>query len=128
MLENMHEGLRIEYLSPLHLFFSSLEEADSRIKLHASKSSGNVVIAAKDTYILILLIYSYSTRTISKEWMLKHDTDSYANIGTVCKCLGNTVSRNILQYHAITGCDTTSLFTELQKLAHSKRSLKNEAV
>ena len=90
-------------VSPLHLFYCNNEEADSRIVLHASKSSGNVVIVAKDTDILMLLIYSYSTCEISKEWVLKYDTNSYANIGTVCKYLGSTVSRNILQYHAITG-------------------------
>ena len=90
-------------VSPLHLFYCNNEEADSRIVLHASKSSGNVVIVANDTDILMLLIYSYSTCEISKEWVLKCDTNSYANIGTVCKHLGSTVSRNILEYYAITG-------------------------
>ena len=76
-------------VSPLNLFCCcNNEEADSRIVLHASKSSGNVVIVAKDTDILMLLIYSYSTCEISKEWVLKYDTNSYANIGTVCKYLG----------------------------------------
>ena len=115
-------------VSPLHLFSCNHEEADSRIALHASKSSGDHVIVAKDTDVLILLIYSYSTCAISKEWVLKYDTNSYANIGTSCKYLGNTVSRNILQYHAITGCDTTSFFYRIGKLAHSKRSLENQAV
>ena len=75
-------------VSPLYLFYCNNEEADSRIVLHASKCSGNVVIVAKDTDILMLLIYSYSTCEISKEWVLKYDTNSYANVGTVCKYLG----------------------------------------
>ena len=90
------------------LFSYSHEEANSRIALHSSKSSGNVVIAAKDRDFLTLFIYSYSTCGISKEWALKYDTNSYANIGTICRYLGNTVSRSILLYHAITGCDATS--------------------
>ena len=99
-------------VSPLHLFSWYHEEADIRIALHASKSSGNIVIVAKDSDVLILLIYSYSTCAISKEWVLNYDTNSYANIGTVCKYLGNAVSRNILQYYAITGCDTASFFLQ----------------
>ena len=94
---------------------------------HASKSSGNVVIVAKDTDVLILLIYSYSTCVISKERVLKYDTNSYANIGTVCKYLGNTVSRNILQYHAITGCDTTSFFYRIEKISPFKEVLKKSS-
>ena len=115
-------------VSPLHLFSCNHGEADSRIAPHASKSSGNFIVVAKDTDVLIPLIHSYSTYVISKERVLKYDTNSYANIGTACKYLGNTVSGNILQYHAITGCDTTRFFTELKKLAHSKRSLKILAI
>ena len=54
-------------VSPLHLFSCNHEEADSKIALHASKSSGDHVIVAKDTDVLILLIYSYSTCAMSKE-------------------------------------------------------------
>ena len=75
----------------------------------------------------MLLIYSYSTCAISKEWVLKYDTNSYANIGTVCKYLGNTVSRNILQYHAITGCDTTSFFYRIGKISPFKEVLKKSS-
>ena len=52
-------------VSPLKLFSCNHEEADSRIALLASTSSGNVVIVAKDTDFLMLLIYSYSTCGIS---------------------------------------------------------------
>ena len=78
--------------------------------LHASKSSVKVAIVAKEADFLMFLIYSYSTCEISKEWVLNYDNNSYANIGTVCTYLGNTISRNISQYHVITGCDTASFF------------------
>ena len=53
-------------VSPLHLFSCNHEEADSRMAPHASKSSRDVVIVAKDTDVLMLLIYSYSMCVISK--------------------------------------------------------------
>ena len=114
-------------VSPLHLFSCNHGEADSRIAPHASKSSGNVVVSAKDTDVLIPLIYSYSTYVISKERVLKYDTNSYANVGTACKYLGNTVSGDILQYHAITGCDTTSFFYRIGKISPFKEVLKNSS-
>ena len=81
--------------SLLQLFSFNHEKVNSRMALHASKSSVNVAIAAKEADFLMLLIYSYSTCEISKEWVLKYDTNNYANIGTVCTYLENTVSRNI---------------------------------
>ena len=77
----------------------------------------------------MLLIYSYSTCEISKEWVLKYDTNSYANIGTVCKYLGSTVSRNILQYHAITGWDffSASFFYIIGKTSPFKEVLKKSS-
>ena len=75
----------------------------------------------------MLLIYSYSTCGISKEWVLKYDTNSYANISTICKYLGNTVSRNILQYHAITGCETNSFFYRIGKISPFKEVLKKSS-
>ena len=36
----------------------------------------------------------------------------------------NTVSRNILRYHAITGCDTTSFFNRIWKISPFKEVLK----
>ena len=53
-------------VSPLQLFFCNHLEVDSRIAPHTSKSSRKVVIVAKSTDFLMLLIYSYSTREISK--------------------------------------------------------------
>ena len=81
-------------VSPLQLFSCDHELADSRFAIHASKSSGNVVLLAKHADVLMLLIYSCSICGISKEWVLNDDTSSYANIGIIGKCLENTVGRN----------------------------------
>ena len=83
-------------VSSLQLF-SCNHEAESTIALHAFKSRENIVVVLKDTDILMLLVYGHSTCTITKEWVLKYDKNSYANIGATCKYLGNNVSRNILQ-------------------------------
>ena len=72
----------------------------------------------------MLLICSYSTCGISKQWVLKYDTNSYANLGTICNNLGNTLRRNILKYHAITGCDTTLFFYRIRKISTFKEVLK----
>ena len=58
----------------------------------------------------MLLIHSHSKCPKSKECVLKYDKNSYVNIGTIWKYLWNKVSRNILQYYAIIGCDATSFF------------------
>ena len=105
------------------LFSCNHEDVDSRTALHASKSSRNVAIVAEDTNFLMLLIYSYSTCGISKEWVLKYDTSSYADIGAICKYLGNTSNRNILQYLAITDCDTTTVFYRIGKISPFKEVL-----
>ena len=71
-------------VSLLQLFSCNQEEADRRIALYASKSSGNVVIVDKDTDFLMLLIYSIPPVCgISEECVEKYDTNSYANIGTI---------------------------------------------
>ena len=58
-----------------------------------------------------------------KEWVLKYDTSSYADIGAICKYLGNTSNRNILQYLAITDCDTTTVFYRIGKISPFKEAV-----
>ena len=101
---------------PLQLLSYNHEEADKRTAPDLSISSRNIAIVAKDTDILMFLIYSYSMCAISNVWVLKYDTNSYFDIGTICKYLGNTVSRNILHDHTITGCDITSIFYRISKI------------
>ena len=64
---------------------------------------------------------------ILKEWVLKYDNNSYANIGTVRKYMGNNSRRNILQYYAIIGCDATSFFYIIGKLNPFKEVFKNQS-
>ena len=57
---------RIEDEVSLLQLFSCNHEDDSRIKLHASKSSGNVVIVAKDTNFLMFLIQLFHVWNIKR--------------------------------------------------------------
>ena len=102
--------------------FSCNREADSKIALQASKFRANVMVVLKDTDVLMPLIYSHSTCAISKECVLKYGKNSYPNVGTIRKNFGNTVSRNILQYYAILGCDKFSFFYIDEKINTCQKS------
>ena len=47
------------------LFTSNQEETDTRIALHCPESSNPVLVKAKDTDILILMVYAVS---IDRQW------------------------------------------------------------
>ena len=125
MTENIHWELKMELLH--YNCFPAITKKLIVGWRNASKSSGNVVIVVKDSDVMMLLLYSYSMCAMSKEWVLKYDTNNYANIGLICKYLGNTVGRNILQYHAITGCDTTWFFYRIGKISSFKEVPKKSS-
>ena len=107
-----------------YLFDCNHEEADTRIVLHASLAEENVVVVAKDTDVLVLLVSEYSKLLPTQEWVMKYDTNKYTSISKITKYLGPTVSNNISRFHAITGCDTTSYFFRVGKIAPFKKILK----
>ena len=100
------------------------EEVDTRIILHASLAEENVVVVAKDTDVLVLLVNEYSKLLPIQEWVMKYDANKYASISKIIKYLGPTVSNNISRFHAITGCDTTSYFFRVRKIVPFKKILK----
>ena len=69
----------------------------------------------------MFFIYSHSTCAISQECVLKHDKNSYANVGTIWTYLGNI---GLLQYYVIIGCDATSFFYISEKINPLKEILK----
>lgn len=60
--------------------------------------------------------------------MLKYEIDSYGNVGTIGKYLGKSVSKNVLQFHVITGYDATSFFQIAGKMNPLKVVFKNQTV
>ena len=91
--------------------------------LFASKANSNVVAVAADCDILVLLVNTYAINKPSFQWQMKYETNKYANIRDICKTLGNVAS-SLVNFHIISGCDTTSYFFRQGKKIHSKNRLK----
>ncbi|KAG1701285.1 SH3 and multiple ankyrin repeat domains protein 1 [Nymphon striatum] len=101
------------------------EEADTRVVLHCIHSNEQtIVVTARDTDILILLVAHFNKLTCSQLW-LKAGTSKkpkYVPIHDIRKQLGfsDQVYETIPAFHAITGCDAVSYFS-----GHSKKSAWN---
>jgi len=92
------------------------EEADTRLILLALKEETDIVIVAKDTDVLVLLIWAYEKYHVKHKWYFKYDADKYAAFGAICEFLGEDVCLTLPALHAITGCDTTSYFCRAGKI------------
>ena len=99
------------------------EEADTKIPLFASQSSKNVVAVAQDCDVLVLLITAYATVKPKSKWQMKYANNMFADIESIYNHLGDEVSRCLIQYHALSGCDTTSFFYRLGKTQPFKRAV-----
>ncbi|CAH1154985.1 unnamed protein product [Phaedon cochleariae] len=96
------------------------EEADTRVVLHAVHSDAdNIVIMARDTDICLLLIHHFDKMTSSKVWMMSGTAKErkYLPIHEICNILPNVQKKNILAFHAVTGCDSTSHLATITKKA-----------
>ena len=78
-------------------FLCNHEEADSRIVLHASQSTKNVVVVAKDTDVLVILVYAYLRVSPVNSWVMRYDSSKFANIGTIAGFLGHEICSNIIK-------------------------------
>ncbi|KAG1713911.1 Lactosylceramide 1,3-N-acetyl-beta-D-glucosaminyltransferase [Nymphon striatum] len=98
------------------------EEADTRVILHCVHADADtVVVAARDTGILVLLIAHYP-KMKCKQLRLKAGTykkPKYIPVHEVQNVLSfdDQVFETILPFHAITGCDTVSYL-----FGHSKKA------
>lgn len=97
----------------LHHLCSTHEEADTRIVLHAndlvSQGHEHLVVHSRDTDVLLLLIH----HVIAEVWMVAgtKQKPKYIPVHQIRESLNPQVCRNLLAYHAITGCDSTSQFS-----------------
>lgn len=109
--------------------FSTHEEADTRVLLHAQyaakKGCQAVVIVADDTDILVLAI-SHSAQIDGKLYLLRGNSDTrrLLDISQLGKTLGPNVCRALPGLHAFTGTDYTSAFAGQGKLKAMKLLLK----
>jgi len=97
------------------------EEADTRLILHALEAvkSGykRIVVKCRDTDVLLMLVHFLGAR--AEVWMLSetsYDTKCYP-AHTIYQKIEPEAVENLLGFHAVTGCDTVSLFA-----GHGKKS------
>ena len=97
------------------------EEADTRIVLHVIHNNGhaeNVVVSARDTDVLLLLL-AHRERITSKVWFAAGTAKKpkFIPLDHVYRKLPAETEKAIIQFHATTGCDTTSYL-----FGHSKKT------
>ena len=101
------------------------EEADTKIPLFASSAGCNVVCIAQDCDILILLIFAFANVRPEFRWQLRYEYAKFAEVNSIYDNLGDHVSKLLIHYHAISGCDTTSYFFRRGKILPFKKALKS---
>ena len=69
------------------LFTSNQEEADTRIAPHCSESSKPVLVKAKDTDILVLMVYAFALTSPPYDWYLQIDNGKIVSAKKFIKIL-----------------------------------------
>ncbi|KAG1698811.1 hypothetical protein GQR58_005641 [Nymphon striatum] len=114
--------------------FSSQEEADTRILLHAVYLSNHsrIIIRCEDTDVLILLVYYSSKRLLSPEVYMHagHSqkfvtSERFIPVHEISNVLGQVICGCLLAVHALTGCDTTCAMFRIGKRKAYKTLSKN---
>jgi hypothetical protein len=90
------------------------EEADTRLILHAidcsrQSNANNIVVSASDTDVLLLLL-AHLSEINSNVWMMAGTSKKpkWIPVNEVHTKLPEGSEQCLLQFHALTGCDTTS--------------------
>jgi len=105
-------GSDVSTLSATH------EEADTRIIVHASQSNQKtVVVCARDTDVILLLLHHYQRIKCDEVWVMAGTSGKrkFIPIHTIALSMDDQLRRNILAFHAITGCDVTSYLAGISK-------------
>ena len=111
--------------SNMEELYSTQEEADTRLLLHAIHASQNhsrVIIQCNDTDVIILLIYYCSRGQLSEEVFMHagHSgenvtTERYVPIHTIAEKLTEDVCSILPAIHALLGCGTNSSLHRIGK-------------
>ena len=103
------------------LFNCNHHEADTRIVLHVSRSIKPVNITATGTDDLVLLTHTYPQCNNAKQWLMKTNPGIFMDIKTICNFFGNVICQILLEFHSITGCNTTSYPSGVGKIITFKK-------
>ena len=105
------------------LFTSNHEEVDVDIVCSCSRFNIPCIVKAKDTNIIILMIYSFVVKQLKHDCLMQADKDSFVSIRKIYKKCGSTTCLLLQQYHTIIGCDTVSyLFNVLKRVVFEQTS------
>ena len=118
-------------VSNLTDLFSSQEEADTRMLLHAvhlASTYERIIIRSDDTDVLVLLLYYASKEQLGSSVYMHAGHISqfrsqrrYIPICEIVSKVGKDICQNLPAAHALTGSDTTSAFFQIGKrTAYSK--------
>ena len=110
------------------MFDCNHEEADTRLALQASLEESTTVVVAKDTDVLILLLYGHLKTNPKHQWFMKIDHEQFINIAKVRHHIGDEICEILPQVHAITGCDSTSYMFNVGKVRVLKQIIRNPEV
>ena len=73
IVNNKYKTMHISSTEVSEMFSCNHEEADYRIVLHALLCKENLVVVAKDTDVLVLLIWAYSHFNVQYKWYLTYN-------------------------------------------------------
>jgi len=104
------------------------KEADTRVELHAFNSEGPIIVKAKDTDILILMIYAYALKKSEAIWCMQVDHNKFVNVGKIAKFFDESTCLQLPAFHSLTGCDTTSYFYHISKTSVFEKARKNKSL
>ena len=102
------------------------EEADSKIIFRVCEEDTPVLVRAKDADMFVLLVFARSLTQTKFEWIMQTDKHECIDIDKVYRYLGDDIARIFPQFHAITGCDTTSYKFRRGKRSVIKKLLKKK--
>ena len=115
-------------LVDIEMLRANHEEADTRVVLHCIHAeTEDVVVAARDTDILLLLLAFFSSMKCKQLWMKAGTSKQkkYFPIHEIRQKLSfpESVYSALLAFHAITGCDTVSYFS-----GHTKKTCSSKSI
>jgi hypothetical protein len=97
----------------LDMMRSNHEEADTRLILHTldahTNGYGRAVLSCRDTDVLVLAL-GFREKLMPEIWIASGTSQNRTFIPVHNIDLPPTIIDNIIAFHAITGCDTTSQF------------------
>ena len=99
---------------------SNHEEADTRMILHAkyaARTDRQLVIQSPDTDVLILSVSHFRSLGCPELWFrtVLKDRQRMIPVHEIAHALGEKLCRSLPGFHAITGCDSTSVLAGIGK-------------